>query len=320
MTFNPPERQKHIYVLFFVTSLFSLFVTFSRNDLLNLIFTALVIILSLAYVYAQSLYFTLVPYIRDDAKSAYTKTFLIFGLIMLARLIIYWLSGGVWEKAAMVVITAGTITILERSSLAVYGFHLKNWLNQLLWVVSGFSVMWIFMALTSMIGPMIAGVQVVGFSFSLESLNLFSIVIALKFLFGNFAEELFFRGFVQTKLKKVSGFWVALLVQSALFALYHINYAIWYGGSDILTFILWYLLFTFIFGLGMGMIFELTNSIIITTILHAAYNFFFVTLNLVPQPITSSGQYMLPGYAGYAFALFLIPCFVAYWLRKNIKR
>ncbi len=320
MMFNPQERQKYVYILFFITALFSFFVAFSRVEIINLAFTIAVVVLSFSFVYLQSMRFTLVPYIRDNTRSAYIKTFTIFGLIMLARLIIYWLTGGVWEKAAMIVITIGAITILERSSLDVYGLHIRNWLNQLVWVVSGFSVMWLFMALTSMIGPMIAGVQVIGFSFRIEPLGLFTIVIALKFLFGNFAEELFFRGFVQTKLKKVSGFWIALLVQSALFALYHINYALWYGGSDVFTYILWYLLFTFIFGLGMGMIFELTNSVIVTTILHAAYNFFFVSINLVPQPVTSSGQYMLPGYSGYAFALLLIPCFVAYWLRKNIKR
>lgn len=320
MTFNPPERQKYVYILFFITSLFSLFVAFSRVEIISLAFTIAITFLSFSFVHFQSMYFTLVPYIRDDKRSAYIKIFTIFGLIMLSRITIYWLTGGVWEKAAMVVITVGTITILERSSLAVYGLHFKNWLNQLIWTISGFSVMWIFMSLTSMIGPMIAGVQVVGFSFNVEPMSLFTIILAVKFLFGNFAEELFFRGFVQTKLKKVSGFWIALLVQSALFALYHINYAIWYGGSDVVTYILWYLHFTFIFGLGMGMIFELTNSIVVTTILHAAYNFFFFSINLVPQSVTSSGLYLLPGYTGYAFALLLVPCFIAYWLRKNIKR
>jgi len=46
----------------------------------------------------------------------------------------------------------------------------------------------------------------------------------LHFFFGNFAEELFFRGYLLTRLERSLGWWKALSAQTLLFGLLHVNY------------------------------------------------------------------------------------------------
>lgn len=60
-----------------------------------------------------------------------------------------------------------------------------------------------------------------------RALYLFPLSFVVMLVFAGFTEEFFFRGFVQTRLEALTRRpWVALLVTSVLFALYHLPYAL----------------------------------------------------------------------------------------------
>ena len=56
---------------------------------------------------------------------------------------------------------------------------------------------------------------------------LMPLAFVMMLVFAGFTEELFFRGFLQTRLEALTGRpWVALLIASVLFAVYHLPYAL----------------------------------------------------------------------------------------------
>ncbi|MGB9553395.1 MAG: CPBP family intramembrane glutamic endopeptidase, partial [bacterium] len=95
------------------------------------------------------------------------------------------------------------------------------------------------------------------------------------FLYSNFAEELFFRGFLlKETLEGERKTFMFFGLQAVLFCLYHVNYGLFPGqgkGVD-WPYLGFYLIWTFLFGIGFGFAYLISGSVISTTILHVLGN------------------------------------------------
>lgn len=116
---------------------------------------------------------------------------------------------------------------------------------------------------------------ILGFFLNRLSIGLVSTVI-WQFVFSGFGEEIFFRGYIQSRLNLAFGrpyewksirFGVGLFITAGIFAATHIlNTAnIWFGDFN---FAWWWGTFTFVGGLLFGLIREKTNSIVASGTLH----------------------------------------------------
>lgn len=100
-------------------------------------------------------------------------------------------------------------------------------------------------ALSQKIQPMFAG------------LNWFKIIIIA--MLAGISEELLFRGFLQTWIASKGGIELGILLSSLVFGLMHfINFS--------------YFVFACIFGLALGIVYHLTNDILLVIYWHALYD------------------------------------------------
>jgi membrane protease YdiL (CAAX protease family) len=108
--------------------------------------------------------------------------------------------------------------------------------------------------------------------FYLKNMNLEIILRALKIIiFTGFAQELFYRGFLQTRAEKTFGPWKGLVFSSLIFTIYHsISKLVLFPGD------LWSWLkdypFLFIFGMIMGFYFQKTRSVIPIAFYHGMWD------------------------------------------------
>lgn len=93
--------------------------------------------------------------------------------------------------------------------------------------------------------------------------------VASIFFHPGLVEELCFRGFLQTRLERIFSVKKALILQSAIFGLYHIPQVISGGGWLILGGP-FYPFIAFIFGLLMGMIYIRTRNLFVGIGFHAS--------------------------------------------------
>jgi membrane protease YdiL (CAAX protease family) len=106
------------------------------------------------------------------------------------------------------------------------------------------------------------------------------LLVALSFLYSNFAEELFFRAFLLRDAIRTLGWRLAgpFLLQAALFGLYHVNYGLFpnpgQAGPIDAGFLFWYVAWTALFGVGFGFVYLWSGSVVTATILHVLSNLF----------------------------------------------
>jgi len=81
-------------------------------------------------------------------------------------------------------------------------------------------------------------------------------------------EEGLFRGILQTRLKKIVPNFYAILIQSILFGLWHVPWALYNNQGFFSFYNLNYFLYTFGFGIIVGYIFEWTGTLTIPIIIH----------------------------------------------------
>lgn len=265
-----------------------------RFDMVSVVFIVVVIAISSVFAWRITKHTSLLPYVHGVFKEEAIKVLLACVMVLATRYAVFYITGGIWEKASMIVLTFMLIAYVDRNKLIDYGITIHYIGRQLSWAfISIFSV-WCIRALVSMLIPIFIGVSVVSFTINLPQINEVSIVTITLFLAGNFAEEIFFRGYMQTKLKRF-GLARAILIQAFAFALYHLNYLIAFSGSP-LSFA-GYIFFTFLFGIFMGLLFELSGSIIVTTVVHAGMNILFGYLYLSPISVLSDGSYYIPAFS-----------------------
>lgn len=207
------------------------------------------------------------PYLGEPAATLWLTTVGYFLLIMAVRLPIYAETGQIWDKTPMIALVLSSLFLWERLRPSGFGLQAREWPRQAAVGALLFVIAWIGVALGFYVRALVvSGVPAVALGGSLDG-ALFNL---LMFGYGNFGEELFFRGYVQAKFRRRYGAAAALLMQAALFALYHVNYRIfprvdWPG-------LILYLWFTFAFGILVGVIAERTRGLIAPTIVHVGYN------------------------------------------------
>lgn len=207
------------------------------------------------------------PYRRDRPLVLLLTTVGYFLLIMAVRLPIYADVQQIWEKTPMIVLVMSSVLLWERNRPADFGLQARDWQRQAGAGLILFAVTWCGVAFGFLIRELVfSGIPEVGIGSRLAG-ALFQL---LMFGYGNFAEELFFRGYVQTKLRRAAGATAAIALQAVLFALYHVNYRI-FPRFDAPGLAL-YLWFTFTFGVVMGIIAERTRGLVAPTIVHVGYN------------------------------------------------
>lgn len=128
----------------------------------------------------------------------------------------------------------------------------------------------------------------------MDTLDITNSVFAIPYvmLVGPVAEELIFRGVILDRLKPAFSFWVANALQAALFGIFHMN--IIQG------------LYAFVLGMLLGMVVQVTGTILASMIMH-------ITFNSTSIGLSMFGTYA-PGVYSRAFLLIVIVavfCFIA---------
>jgi membrane protease YdiL (CAAX protease family) len=207
------------------------------------------------------------PYRGDKTTVLWLTTVGYFLLIMAVRLPIYARVQLIFEKTPMIVLVFSSLLIWERFRMADFGMQAHNWPRQVVTGILLFILAWTGVAFGFLIRELVyIGPPQLAIGASLNGV----VYNLLMFGYGNFAEELFFRGYAQTKFRRRFGPRVAIVLQAVLFALYHVNYRIFpqFDPSGLAL----YLWFTFTFGIVMGIIVERTRGLIAPTIVHIGYN------------------------------------------------
>jgi len=223
--------------------------------------------------------FLLYPFKIKEIPLSLQEAFLLFILIMLIRLSSYATKGMLLEKLPMILL------------VFLWAFPLKGWKwselglrSKGLWqqISLGLALAALYYFLYHLIFFIfsIANYQISNFSFySYPQSDIPweispAIWQAIVYLYANFAEELYFRGFLLRGVIKEKTWIKNFFFQALLFGLYHMNYGLFTHSGVDFPFLCWYVVWTFLFGLGFGLAYFLTSSIISTTILHVLSNLF----------------------------------------------
>lgn len=140
----------------------------------------------------------------------------------------------------------------------------------------------------------------------METLNIYSSILAAPYvmLLGPVAEEFIFRGVILDRLKPAFSFWIANVIQAVLFGVFHMN--IIQG------------LYAFALGMLLGMVVQVTGTILISMIMHITFNSTSVVLSLLST--------YAPEVYNRAFVLIVIAAIVyfvtglRYYTGQNRKR
>lgn len=317
------KRFQSVLLIFLIISVFALILTLSPGYWLNTAYVIAITVFAFLFAWLCKRKVTPIPLRDGDFKKDLVLMLIFFVCIMIVRFTGYWQQMILAEKAGMIALTFSAILLIDRSSPKYFGLDFSNIWRQLLWFVAGVAIIWTGFAIYRIGAPLILNLDSTGIMFNLPTFDARMIAYVISCLVWNFAEEIFFRGYVLTKLGQSSRFWIALLVSSTLFALYHFNYILSYHGGSPVSYILSYLGFTFIFGLGMGLFYKVSGSILASTLVHAFWNVFFASRYLVPKVYLDFGKTYLPSsdwdyiFASVFFVVFML---VWYLIKKSRAR
>jgi membrane protease YdiL (CAAX protease family) len=318
------RRFLSVLFIFLSVSMLSLVLTLSPDNIQSILFVIVVTAFSFIFAWLARRKVTPIPPGVGTFRNEIVQIAIFFVLIMAVRLTGFNQQFILAEKAGMIALTFATILLVDRSGMQYFGLVPKNILKQLLFGIIGFGVMWVGFCLYRIGIPFIFGLDSTGILIEFPTFDLKFIIFIIALLFWNFAEELFFRGFILTKLEKSAGFWIGLVISSALFGLYHINYILSYGGSDPIGYISMYILFTAIFGFGMGLLYKISGSVLTVTITHALWNIFFAGGNLIPKVYINHGRSYLPSSDyDYMFATIFFALVMLFWYfaaKRNARK
>jgi membrane protease YdiL (CAAX protease family) len=201
-----------------------------------------------------------------------------FLLIMVLRLSIYGQVREIWAKSPMIMLTLFALLLVEGGQWADIGLTLRRWRSQVALTVAGTLVSRLVYSLASLITAGVALGGVTRGAFGLIQARSWPMVFS--FLYGNFAEEIFFRGYVQSRLERRMSWLSATFVQSLLFGLFHINYN---GFPPDPLGLLAYVFFAFVFGVEMTLLYRATGSMLVPVVVHPLWNMRFLRLDFVSR-------------------------------------
>lgn len=206
---------------------------------------------------------------RRDARAAVLTGLGLFAAIMVLRLHLYGTTGQIWGKAPMLVLTLAAALGYEGWGWDDLGLHARRLGSQVALGVLACLWMWVLITASFLLADLVfVGSFRVGWA-EPEVAGLAVVGLSLRFLQGNFAEELFFRGYLLRRWGKALGPLGSLWGQALLFGLFHVNYHLFPVQPLPL---LGYVLFSGGFGLAMGIITQRTGSLVPASMAHPFYN------------------------------------------------
>ena len=207
---------------------------------------------------------------------------------------------GFISKTVMILLSI--VAVVSRGKhLEDYGLSIKN---------LSFSCKWgALFSLTVVTPPLLALLVLGQLKTTIENVESLMVDIFWYFVMVGFAEELFFRGYIQTRLnetfnkhfRKFLGFEVeygwGLIITAVIFGVVHIFGGInpFKGTYAINPFYVFIAIFATFFGLLFGVIREKTGDIWACSILHGTWDFFWILI-FMPSNATISGITMFIGF------------------------
>lgn len=198
------------------------------------------------------------------------------------------LTGGslVMAQFLTIILFYGSVVTLTWGSLKILGINFKTiglkkprWID-ISYALAGFAAYFVLYVVMSLIAKAVfPGIdfeqkQQIGFESARQLSQLLPVFISLVIV-PPFAEEIFFRGFLYTGLRKGWPMWLATIVTSALFALVHLQFGngaplLWVAAID-----------TFTLSIVLVILREKTNSLSSPIMLHMLKNGLAFTLLFV---------------------------------------
>jgi len=294
MSFAPERRLKSSLLVFALASVLALLVSFSRNEWISILFSYSVLLGSAYLVYAQSAFMTLVGFKPSQNIRQIVFISFYFLIILIQRTAIKWFSGGEWGDAITASFIILIIALCERYSLRSFGLTIRNFGRQIFGSTISIATFWGCFILAGIFGPIIMGARVMGFGMSFPALDMDLLFSLLYLVLVSFASEIFFRGYIQTKIKGLFGTPVSIIIQAILFMLFNVTTLIWIWhpvgiGETWMLLLQW-----FLFGIALGLLFKASGSLVVTTLTSLFIRLFLFGGSLVPIAQTSSGVYALP--------------------------
>lgn len=243
-------------------------------------------------------------------KSTVYLFIIYMAVIWVPRQFMMWRFGITYEKLPILYLIVTQIVLIEGLMLTEFGLHRKNLLRNLLLgcfiALINISIMTVFNILIPVI---LNGTGV------LSNLEIFEISQFITFpwqlLAVGISEELFFRGYFFTKLRKSGAtFWHSAILTSFVFMIFHVP---WLIGPDFsvnlyLPYVIYRVINTFPFGLVCCALYEKTGSLTASIVFHGFYNSLttFLVVNIVPTFVFELTIWIIT-FANLLLLVFLTP-------------
>ncbi len=270
---------------------------------------------------------------EETASSIVVKIFIFYLLILVIRQLSIWKYNMPWEKLAIVTLVITQVVFSEQSRLDSIGLRWWNWQNVRLAIVLIGLQLLLFTAGECLIYSFAYGFEVLGTIQFCTACQWNWLWFIFDFFATAFGEEIFFRGYLYTKLKaflrrnrsdKGHTILVSIVVTNLLFGLFHFP---WYTGNwltgdfsfEWIDFFKRFILTTAL-GVYLTCVFERTGSLTAPILIHGLNNAMtsFITFVLTDEllAINLSFDFVL-GYFLLWLAIYCIPAIIAVQLLKT---
>lgn len=238
----------------------------------------------------------------------------LFAAIMALRLGVFWRTGQIWGKAPMLVLTFLVAFGCQGWSWEDLGLGWRGLKRELAWGLAACFWVWSLVVVSYLLQAWwFVGAFRVNWTWSGVSFPAL-VGLILRFLQGNFAEEVFFRGYTQRQWEIAWGP-RALWGQALLFGLFHVNYHLFplQLGS-----LVWYVLFSGAFGLAMGVVRYQSGSLFPVALAHPFYNLTIACGLAVPTIVWQANPWV--SLAGVRVGGLLIQLALFWWVLPVLLR
>ena len=204
-----------------------------------------------------------------DGRAKRTILFWIFTLFILALLVRIpsaLLFGMPYEKTPLIYLTIFTIIVIEKTDISAFGFKTQNMGKA---IFHGLIFYAILGGLTLLTNYLLVYVFTNQTSVQSYAIPLFVLAMPFHTLCVGVSEEGFFRGYVQTHLEKFYGANRAILIQAALFGIWHF---VWNLNPLDLWGMAQYIALAFFIGLPFGYFYTKAGNLASVIIVHGLWN------------------------------------------------
>ena len=204
-----------------------------------------------------------------DGRNKGTILFWIFTLFILALLVRIpsaLLFGMPYEKTPLIYLTIFTIIVIEKTDISAFGFKTQNMGKA---IFHGLIFYAILGGLTLLTNYLLVYVFTNQTSVQSYAIPLFVLAMPFHTLCVGVSEEGFFRGYVQTHLEKFYGANRAILIQAALFGIWHF---VWNLNPLDLWGMAQYIALAFFIGLPFGYFYTKAGNLASVIIVHGLWN------------------------------------------------